>query len=86
MANKMNKDLEHILKLYKKTTIYVVRCDKKNKFQDSAPCCNCLDTMKKLNIKKIVYSSSDNKIISENPKKMDINHISAGEKMLRKKK
>ena len=76
------------MRLYKKTTIYVVRCDKQNNLQESAPCCNCLNTMIQLNIKKIVYSSNNNKIICDNPKNLIKNeeHISSGEKMIRKYK
>ena len=81
-----NKDIDNIMKLYKKTTLYVVRCDKNNNLQDSAPCCNCLNTMIDLNIKRIVYSSSDNEILAENPKNLKIDHLSSGERLLRKRK
>jgi deoxycytidylate deaminase len=72
------------MKLYKKTTIYVVRYDKKNTLQDSAPCCNCLNIMIELNIKRIVFSSSNNNIISSDPKNLKINHVSSGEKMIQR--
>jgi len=83
--NNNNKNLENIMKLYKKTTVYVVRCDKNNKLQDSAPCCNCVKILVELNIKKIVYSSVNNTIVSINPKDITLNHISSGEKMIRRK-
>lgn len=75
-------------KLLKKTTIYVVRCDSKDKLQDSAPCKNCLNTLINLNIKRIVFSSKDNTFISDTPKNLDIkiNHTSAGNKFLIKEK
>tara|TARA_B100000780_G_scaffold140249_1_gene98204 strand:- start:1967 stop:2266 length:300 start_codon:yes stop_codon:yes gene_type:complete len=69
-------------KLYKKTTIYVVRCDKNNKLQDSAPCIKCLSTIIELGIKKIVYSSSNNKFISCNPIDITLHHISSGNRHL----
>ena len=72
----VNKDIDNMIKLYKKTILYVVRCDKNNNLQDSAPCFNCLNTMIELNIKRIVYSSSNNVIISDNPKNLKINHLS----------
>ena len=80
-----DKDIDNMMKLYKKTTLYVVRCDKNNNLQDSAPCCNCLNTMIELNIKRIVYSSSDNDILSANPKDLKIDHLSSGERLLRKR-
>ena len=70
-------------KLFKKTTIYVVRCDSKNKLQDSAPCQNCLNTLIHLNIKRIVFSSKDNTFISINPSDITIKHESAGNKYLK---
>jgi deoxycytidylate deaminase len=73
-----------MMKLYKKTTVYVVRYDKKNTLQDSAPCCNCLNIMIELNIKRIVFSSSNNNIISSDPKSLKINHVSSGEKMIQR--
>ena len=73
-----------ITKLFKKTTIYVVRYDSNNNLQDSAPCQNCLNMMIYLDIKRIVFSSKDNTFISENPKKLTIKHESAGNKFLKK--
>lgn len=73
-------------KLYKKTTIYVVRCDNKENLQDSAPCQNCLNTIIDLNIKRIVFSSKDNTFISTSPNTLEIQHISAGNKYLKKSK
>ena len=73
-----------ITKLFKKTTVFVVRIDNNNKLQDSAPCQNCLNMMIYLDIKRIVFSSKDNTFISENPNNLTINHESAGNKFLRK--
>ena len=71
-------------KLYKKTTIYVVRCDNKNNLLDSSPCINCLTTLLDLNIKRIVFSHKDNTFMSCNPKDLTINHISSGANYLKK--
>ena len=73
-------------KLYKKTTIYVVRCDNKNNLLDSSPCTNCLATLLDLNIKRIVFSYKDNTFMSCNPKDLTINHISSGANYLKKLK
>ena len=71
-------------KLFKKTTIYVVRCDNKENLQDSAPCQNCLNTIIDLNIKRIVLSSKDNTFISTSPNTLEIKHDSSGSKYLKK--
>ena len=79
-----NKDEDYIKKLYKKTTIYVVRCDNNNNLLDSTPCINCLTTLLDLNIKRIVFSHKDNTFMSCNPKDLTINHISSGANYLKK--
>tara|TARA_Y100000816_G_C26047260_1_gene548850 strand:+ start:237 stop:695 length:459 start_codon:yes stop_codon:yes gene_type:complete len=83
--SKNNKHLINMQKLFKKTTIYVVRCDSKNNLQDSAPCHSCLNMIILLNIKRIVFSSKENTFISSDPIKLNINHVSAGNKFLNKK-
>lgn len=77
--------MEEAFKLFKKTTIYVVRCDSKNNLQDSAPCENCLSTIVYLNIKRIVFSSKNNDFVSCAPCDLEISHISAGNKFLEKR-
>jgi len=79
-----NKEQDYIKKLYKKTTIYVVRCDNKNNLLDSTPCINCLGTLLELNIKRIVFSHKDNTFMSCNPKDLTINHVSSGANYLKK--
>lgn len=51
---------------------------------ESAPCNNCLEMMKFLNIKRIVYSKDNNEFVSCKPCDLNINHISAGAKHLEK--
>ena len=55
-----------------------MRCDKYGNYNDSTPCCNCLTTIKSLNIKRIVYSSGVNTFTSCSPCDIDIEHVSAG--------
>mgnify|MGYP001197491007 CR=1 FL=1 len=62
-----------------------MRCDNSNNFVDSAPCENCLSVILTLKIKRIVFSSKDNNIISINPVDLEITHKSAGTKFLEKK-
>ena len=47
---------------------------------DSAPCNNCLNLILTLKIKRIVFSSTNNNIISIDPRLLDINHVSSGSK------
>tara|TARA_B100000965_G_scaffold403139_1_gene430587 strand:+ start:2576 stop:2806 length:231 start_codon:yes stop_codon:yes gene_type:complete len=60
-----------------------VRRDNKENLKDSAPCINCLNTMINLNIKRIVFSSTDDTFISCSPCDLTLEHLSAGEKFLR---
>ena len=62
----------------------MVRCDNKNNLQDSAPCEKCLSTIIDLNIKRIVFSSKDNKFISISPRDLEIKHESAGNKFIKR--
>tara|TARA_Y100000389_G_scaffold200204_2_gene240119 strand:+ start:2682 stop:2969 length:288 start_codon:yes stop_codon:yes gene_type:complete len=62
-----------------------VRCDNLNNFVDSAPCDNCLSVILTLKIKRLVFSSKNNTIISIKPINLEINHKSAGTKFLEKK-
>ena len=83
-AHADTKELANIKKLYKKTTVYVVRCDTNNKLQDSTPCQNCLHCLIELNIKRIVFSYKDNSFMSCNPNNLTIYHISTGNNYLKK--
>ena len=62
-----------------------MRRDNKENLKDSAPCVNCLNTMINLNIKRIVFSSTDDTFISCSPCDLTLEHLSAGEKFLRNK-
>ena len=62
-----------------------MRCDNLNNFVDSAPCMNCLSVILTLKIKRIVFSSKNNTIISIKPSNLQINHKSAGTKFLENK-
>ncbi len=62
-----------------------MRCDSLNNFVDSAPCINCLAVILTLKIKRVVFSSKNNTIISIKPTNLQINHKSAGTKFLEKK-
>ncbi len=69
-------------KLYKKTTVYVVRRDKNDKLLDSSPCHRCLATIIDLKVKRLVFSSIDNTFVSCIPRELIINHVSSGNRHL----
>lgn len=50
--------------------LIVIRINKMNEICNSRPCYNCLNMMKAVGIRKVYYSISANKIISENVKDM----------------
>ena len=58
--------------------IVVVRFGKDGTLKNSRPCNNCLDTMVKYRIKKIMYSNDDGTVISEKPETMELCHVSSG--------
>lgn len=57
-----------------------MRCNSKNQLVDSAPCNSCLNLILTLKIKRIVFSSTNNNIISIDPRLLQINHVSSGAK------
>ena len=69
-------------KLFRKTTLYVVRKDSRGNLQDSAPCCDCLHVINSLNIKKIIFSNGDNSFKSCRPDECEMCHYSQGRKYL----
>jgi len=56
----------------------VVRINKQGILRNSRPCNQCIDTMKKYNIKRVIYSTDDDTIISEKPVFMEKLHTSSG--------
>ena len=63
-------------------TIAVVRFGKDGKLKNSRPCNQCLETMIKYRIKKILYSTEDGSVIAEKPINMEKHHISSGWKVI----
>lgn len=58
--------------------IVVVRFGKDGSLKNSRPCNQCLETMIKYKIKKILYSNENGDIITEKPENMEKIHISSG--------
>ena len=69
-------------KLFRKMTLYIVRQDSRGNLQESAPCRDCLAVIISLNIKKIIFSSSDNTFKTYKPNECEICHESQGRKYL----
>ena len=70
--------------MFKKTTLYIVRKDSQDNLQESAPCCDCLEVILKLNIKKIIFSSINNSFKIYRPQDYNIQHQSNGRKHLQR--
>ena len=51
---------EKILKIFKKTTLYISRLTQGGFSDDSAPCIDCLHVIKTYNIKKIIFCMNNN--------------------------
>ena len=51
---------------------------------DSSPCKNCIDTINTLDIKRLVFSNSNNSFTSCDPKNISINHSSSGNNYISK--
>jgi len=52
--------------------------------KNSRPCNQCIDTMIKYRIKKIIYSSDTGEIHCEKPEDMERLHVSSGWKFFKK--
>lgn len=67
---------------FKKVVLYVVRLDASNTLQESAPCVDCMVTIKKLNIKRVIHSSHGGKIQVKQPTNYTASHVTNGKKVL----
>lgn len=68
-------DSKQVINFFKKITLYVVRYNKDG-CSNSAPCKNCMEVIKKLKIKKIVYSDDNGSFNIVKPENFYTNHIS----------
>jgi hypothetical protein len=58
--------------------IVVVRFSRDGSIKNSRPCNQCLDTMSKYRIKRILYSTDDGNFKIDRPENMEKKHISSG--------
>jgi deoxycytidylate deaminase len=68
------------LRRMKKLDVYVVRINAKGELNNSKPCSNCLNNLKKLNIGKIYYSDENGNIVCERANNMFTDYVSSGYK------
>jgi tRNA(Arg) A34 adenosine deaminase TadA len=73
------------LKGIKGMDIIIIRINNysSSKLKISRPCNNCIDTLRKFDIRKVYYSDEYGNIVYENLKDMQKKHTSAGEKFKR---
>ena len=85
-TGRRGKNLQHslnetnLVSLFKKTTLYIARTGNNGEFRDSGPCADCLSVIKSLNLKKIVYSCSDNTLVVCKPSEYTPVHHTFGRK------
>jgi tRNA(Arg) A34 adenosine deaminase TadA len=89
-TGKRGKNLQHsmndtsLVSLFKKTTLYIARAGNNGEFRDSGPCAACLSIIKTLNLKKIVYSCSENTLVVCKPSEYTPVHHTFGRKHIEK--
>lgn len=66
---------------FKRATLYVCRVDANERLQTSSPCAHCMDTIRLLNVKRMVYSVDENDVVTCKPELYVTDHISHGNKM-----
>lgn len=70
--------------LHKKLEIVVIRTDNNGNLKNSKPCSHCIKNMKLFNIKYVYYSTDDGKIIKERVENLTTDHLSGGQKNLKR--
>jgi deoxycytidylate deaminase len=65
--------------------IVVARFGKDGTLKNSRPCNDCLDTMSKYRIKKIMYSTDEGTFKVDKPEQMEKTHISSGWRAFKRK-
>lgn len=73
-------------KIFKKTTLYIVRTDINGNYRNSAPCKDCFNVIRELNIKKLIFSSENNDFQVHKTSDYHTEHISHGNRYLHTQK
>lgn len=69
-------------KLFRRTTLYVVRTDINGNYRNSAPCKNCYSVINELGIKRIIFSSDEEEFTIVKTSDYHTEHISNGNRYL----
>ena len=72
----------YISKVFKKSTLYVVRTDTNGNYRNSAPCKNCYSVINELGIKRIIFSADEEKFTIVKTSAYNTEHISNGNRYL----
>ena len=72
----------YIQKVFKKSTLYVVRTDVNGNYRNSAPCKNCYSVINDLGIKRIIFSADEDKFTIVKTCEYNTEHISNGNRYL----
>ena len=77
------------MKKFRKVVLYVVRTNTQCVFQESAPCADCMEVIKSLKIKRVVYTGMKDGIMgiwTRTPPDYKATHITTGKRsMIRQK-
>lgn len=65
-----------------KINLYIVRVSEEGEYRNSAPCNQCVDTLKQYNIKMIIYSTAEGTLKKCKLVHYTNNHMSGGEKAI----
>ena len=78
------------MKKFRKVVLYVVRTNVQGVFQESAPCADCMEVIKSLKIKRVVYTGMKDGVVgiwTMMPPNYKATHITTGKRsMIRQKK
>lgn len=69
----------------KKCILWIVRISKNNKLTESKPCSDCLSFIKRIGIKKIVYTNYNGEIIINKTDNIISTHLSHAQKSIKNK-
>ena len=70
-------------KVFKKSTLYVVRTDINGNYRNSAPCKNCYSVINELRIKRIIFSKDQDEFTIVKTSEYNTEHISNGNRYLK---
>ena len=73
------------MKKFRKVVLYVVRTNVQGVFQESAPCADCMEVIKSLKIKRVVYTGVQNGVMgiwSMEPPDYKATHITTGKRSM----